>query len=1802
MKRISLLIILLMGLLSMMSLMASENSGQTHLALRINTTSNNSTEIVFECPEYTFEEISKAGSKFSTIKVNGAEMTLKAGYPELPFFTTSIAVPFGSHPVLKSERILNNETINNVIIIPSQGLEPDVKNFNMNETAYQSRSIYPENSIYISETQVFRDFNIITINYYPFSYNALEKKLIVNKRADIVIEHNSSNNSGYTTNGTISRVFDPLYRALIANYDQVRTDYPVFTDPTILMIYPNSTNAQFNTSLTQLINWKKQTGFKVNATSTTVAGTSTTAIKNYIQAQYDDVATRPDYLMIIGDASGGELVIPTYNLAYASGMPTGDGDDPYTFLAGNDFYADVLVGRLSAESSTTFSTLVSKIVNYERYPLIYGDAYLQKALLVGATSSSGISTVQVNQYVKDCIEYWDPSHDYTEIYGNPTGAQMVTGVNDGVFYFSFRGYIGMSGFSDSQVSSLTNVKKLVACVFLTCATGNIASSSMIETITRAGTSEQPKGAITAVGLSTSHTLTPYNNFLSCAIANGIFLQDITTMGGAVVYAQNKLLNTYTGDLLNHSKTLSQWCNLIGDPTINIHRSIPKIFTVNASIDSVYLGIRNMQVQVLDPDGDAVEGAAVTISYNSNEIITSRYTDSNGMVILPVSDAITTTMVLTVRKADFIINVKNIPMSSATGVINFDSYAISDAVNGNNNQQINPGETIKISSVVKNFSTMPMSNINVKMRSNNPLISITDSTAVIASLSAGSSVDLANEFSFDVDDNYTANQPIFLTFEFTVGTTVYHSYLNLEVKAIDLDIETVTILTPTGVINIGETNQLKIKLKNNGQINSGEVTAVIHSTNQFLQVVDSLVVYNSINPGQSLENNAVLFSLHSLSGILPGVNLSADLVLTNSQGYREVITFKVQVGTVSVTDPLPPDGYGYIAYDMSDLSYDDHPEYNWIDITTTGTVVPLTDTGDDQDDVETVTLPFTFKMYGKSYTQASICSNGWLALGVTQESTFRNAAIPGPMAPRSLIAPYWNDLAKSGTGSNVYTYYNATDHYYVVTWNNMKVVKTVSQIITTANVSFQVVLYDPLYNSTPLGDAPILMQYKDFHPGFNNDDLERPNNYFTAGIMDDSGRNGLQYVYNNIYSPGAAPLANETAVLYTQPYFLSDTPYLSLANPIIHDENGNGIIEAGELCQIGLPVVNVGMSPASNIQGSISSDSPNVTILHGTVDYVNIPPSGTATNIEYYTFRVSQDCLNDESIIINTILTSAEGEWLRSFNITVKKPSLSYRSFIINDATGNDNGILNAGETAKLVININNQSNLNINDLHVTLASSSPYITINTPSTTVAQMQGNSCYQNVFEIQLASTIPDETMIPIHVAVTSQNADPISTDIQLGVNQSSSLLSEGFDSWLPVGWLVQYYSSNWSLSETTNAGGSSPEVKFSGSPVFNGSTRIVSQPMDASDISSVILRFKHKLDVLSPGTIVGVATRSMYGAWHTIWSESISGSIAQETKTITITNSDLSRANFQICWYMEGNSANIDAWYIDDVLVQSAVGNSATVTGTLSLDDSSFDTSLIRIKAGEYSTTVNSEGVYSFYLMPGLYASVQALHPNISANTHANIILTSAQVLENIDFTANYASPVNNLSFNMNTNDHMVSLHWLHQLPENSPLVLSNFKVYRQTNSGTFDLVQTSTDMTFTEELDAANRYRYFVVANYGSLQSDSSNVIYVDPNTQANHDTPEVTYVFNMKQNYPNPFNPETNIFYSLAEKSAVSLKIFNIKGQLVKTLVNENQQKGQYKIVWNGQNNEGKRVGSGVYFIRMSTPKYQTIRKALLLK
>jgi predicted extracellular nuclease len=94
----------------------------------------------------------------------------------------------------------------------------------------------------------------------------------------------------------------------------------------------------------------------------------------------------------------------------------------------------------------------------------------------------------------------------------------------------------------------------------------------------------------------------------------------------------------------------------------------------------------------------------------------------------------------------------------------------------------------------------------------------------------------------------------------------------------------------------------------------------------------------------------------------------------------------------------------------------------------------------------------------------------------------------------------------------------------------------------------------------------------------------------------------------------------------------------------------------------------------------------------------------------------------------------------------------------------------------------------------------------------------------------------------------------------------------------------------------------------------------------------------------------------------------------------------------------------------------------------------------------------------------------------------------------------------------------------------------------------------------------------------------------------------IPYTYQLKQNFPNPFNPETKIYFEIPQAQNVTMVIYNMLGQKVRTLVNDNYKAGQHVVNWDGTNDHGIRLSTGVYFYRIKAGDFIAAKKMLMLK
>lgn len=177
-----------------------------------------------------------------------------------------------------------------------------------------------------------------------------------------------------------------------------------------------------------------------------------------------------------------------------------------------------------------------------------------------------------------------------------------------------------------------------------------------------------------------------------------------------------------------------------------------------------------------------------------------------------------------------------------------------------------------------------------------------------------------------------------------------------------------------------------------------------------------------------------------------------------------------------------------------------------------------------------------------------------------------------------------------------------------------------------------------------------------------------------------------------------------------------------------------------------------------------------------------------------------------------------------------------------------------------------------------------------------------------------------------------------------------------------------------------------------------------------------------------------------------------------------------------------------------------------------------------------------------------------------------------------------------------------IHW----NPNTEADLSGYRVYRGTEEGftpdpEINLLTTTCDTTVTDgDWRWDNRYYYKIVAI--DTHGNESDAVLVTPDGVTGEETPDTPTASYLSQNFPNPFNPVTRIDFGLKTQGAVSLRIYDVAGRLVRVLVDEERDAGHYTEEWNGRDNGGRTVASGIYFYAIEAGDFRQTRKMVLLR
>ncbi|MEO0107876.1 MAG: hypothetical protein ABIK62_01710, partial [candidate division WOR-3 bacterium] len=273
----------------------------------------------------------------------------------------------------------------------------------------------------------------------------------------------------------------------------------------------------------------------------------------------------------------------------------------------------------------------------------------------------------------------------------------------------------------------------------------------------------------------------------------------------------------------------------------------------------------------------------------------------------------------------------------------------------------------------------------------------------------------------------------------------------------------------GRLDPGESAELFLVLANQGGGHAYDLQATLISTDPRLQITDPTGRYVKIPRGQTGENTENPFSVTVATGVVPGTEFPCTLKLTGPYDYSAVLLIRIPVGEIMAFDPIHDNRSPalYWSIDDYDANYTGHPEYDWIEIAGRGYRLSL---GDDQ--TEAVSLPSAFgpfRYYGQAFNRLSVCSNGWVAAGITTSTIGANTELPNAILPAPAICANWDDL-NPAQGGSIWVLHDPSLHAYIIEWDSVAYKDT-----RLGADKFQVIIYDTTVR-TASGNNVILVQY------------------------------------------------------------------------------------------------------------------------------------------------------------------------------------------------------------------------------------------------------------------------------------------------------------------------------------------------------------------------------------------------------------------------------------------------------------------------------------------------------------------------------------------------------------------------------------------------------------------------------------------------------------------------------------------------------------------------------------------------------
>ena len=853
-------------------------------------------EILIQCSFGSFDlhDVKSEGKIYQKIDWGRNPYIQEKGAPELPKAVKSIIIDGKSSygiEVVKSEfKEYSTNLISSKGII---GRDMEISDIPYTfSDVYSSDKYYPGGMCELGKPYIFREFRGNTISFYPFQYNPVTGSLKVyhNMTVKIVKDGYSGTNVLAVPASSISPQFEQIYKNHFINYSSNNEVlYPsVYEIGKILVISP----ATYVEEIQPYIDWKISKGIETELVTVESIGTTPDQIFQYIQNEYNaSMGINPlTFVQLVGDAD----LMPTYTHQYTNGtaLRIGAADAMYSLLSGNDSYPEIFVGRFSCDTEAELTIQVNKTINYEKN-ITSGD-WLHKATGVASNlgtnqgDDSEADNVHMNNIRADLLNY-----NYTEVdtiyspYG--TTEMGMNAINAGRGFINYTGHgsttswVNGSRLTNQNIETLANDNMLPFVFAVACLNGNFdGNDCFAEEWLKASNDQtgEPTGAVAFYGSSVAQAWAPP----MCAQDEStdlLIAEEVSTIGGLFYSGSCQMIDEYT--VLDIGENLFKTWIIFGDASLQLRTDTPTAMNIS-HVQTIYTVNESLLVQTDTPE-------ALTALTYGNVIIASGYTDDAGSINLtwnenelPDAPADLKLTVTAFNKITYSSTIMLTPPDGPCLALNGFSTATAPEYNS----------TSLISLDIENFGNQTGNNINFVLSSVNQYINITDSTATLAQLSSGSSMQMNDVFEVEILDNVPDQTTIPFILNITSDESNWMFRSELTVNAPKFSVSSFNIVDDPNDNNEeadpGENLTLEIGVSNSGHATSEAGFLNLFSPSAALVFLDRTSDLTALQSGQEqvFQFNVRIADSTSSGTILPvGISAESGAYVSHESRFIEI---------------------------------------------------------------------------------------------------------------------------------------------------------------------------------------------------------------------------------------------------------------------------------------------------------------------------------------------------------------------------------------------------------------------------------------------------------------------------------------------------------------------------------------------------------------------------------------------------------------------------------------------------------------------------------------------------------------------------------------------------------------------------------------------------------------------------------------------------------------------------------------------------------------------------------------------------